>query len=139
MDSELVVQKIESLRRAVERIREKTPADPEVLERDYDLQDIIAVNLQRAIQLSVDVGAHLIADRGLSSPTSMSDTFAVLEQEDVIDHALADRLRRAVGFRNLSVHEYEKIDWKRVHRTVTEHLSDFSDFAAVILNKTNET
>jgi hypothetical protein len=42
------VQKLESLRRCVHRIETKCPADPAVLEADFDLQDIVSLNLSRA-------------------------------------------------------------------------------------------
>lgn len=41
----------------------------------------------------------------------------------------AQRLRKAVGFRNLAVHEYARIDWDIVHAILLHHLDDFSTFA----------
>ena len=61
MDREVVEQKLESLRRCLARIESKCPVDPLVLVADFDLQDIVSLNLSRAVQLSVDIGAHLIA------------------------------------------------------------------------------
>jgi hypothetical protein len=49
MDRDLVAAKLESLRRCVERIAEKTPPASQELEQNADLQDIIALNLQRAV------------------------------------------------------------------------------------------
>jgi uncharacterized protein YutE (UPF0331/DUF86 family) len=40
-------------------------------------------------------------------------------------------LRRAVGFRNLSVHAYDQVDWERVLEIVNERLDDFRKFAEV--------
>jgi hypothetical protein len=62
MDREVIEQKLESLRRCLQRIVEKCPPDPALLSRDPDLQDIITLNLSRAVQLCVDLGTHLIAD-----------------------------------------------------------------------------
>lgn len=42
MDRDLIESKLESLRRCVERIAAKTPASSEQLQRDLDLQDVIA-------------------------------------------------------------------------------------------------
>jgi uncharacterized protein len=56
MDRDLVEAKLESLRRCVERIAAKTPSSADQLAQNPDLQDIIALNLQRAVQLSVDFG-----------------------------------------------------------------------------------
>ena len=61
MDREVVEQKLESLRRCLQRIQAKCPADAESLVADFDLQDIVSLNLSRAVQLCVEIGAHLIA------------------------------------------------------------------------------
>ncbi len=133
MDKDLVLEKLESLRRCVERIRSKTPASAQKLREDWDLQDIIAVNLERAVQLCVDLGLHVVSDRGVSAPQTMAGTFAALERESLIDSEIAKRLAKAVGFRNIAVHAYRDIDWEIVHRIVVDHLEDFSGFARQIL------
>lgn len=68
MDREVVDQKLESLRRCLLRIESKCPADASLLATDFDLQDIVSLNLIRAVQLSVDIGAHLIADMDVPPP-----------------------------------------------------------------------
>ena len=71
MDREVIEQKLESLRRCIQRVAEKCPDNPETLERDPDLQDIIALNITRAVQLCVDIGAHLIAVMEVPPPDTM--------------------------------------------------------------------
>jgi uncharacterized protein YutE (UPF0331/DUF86 family) len=133
-DRDLLDAKVESIERCLKRIEERTPATPEALEADYDAQDIISVNLQRAVQLSVDLASHLITTRGWPAPDTMGAAFTTLEREGILDADLADRLRRAVGFRNVSVHEYEEVDWRRVYSMVTERLGDFRDYAERVVH-----
>jgi len=132
VDGDLIRQKLESLRRCVQRVDEKCPADAATLERDPDLQDIVTLNLSRAIQLCVDVGAHLIASADAPAPTTMAQTFDWLARSGVLTPELAGRLRRAVGFRNIVIHNYEAIDWQVVHALARRHLTDFEDFARAI-------
>lgn len=131
MDRELVAEKLESLRRSVERIRERCPQQLEELEKNLDYQDIIALNLSRAVQLCVDIAAHYIASTTLSPPRTMGEAFVKLEEEQVITPELGERMRKAVGFRNIAVHNYEAINWEIVHQVCRLHLSDFQDFAKV--------
>ena len=135
MDREMILIKLESLRRCVQRISDKCPADAETLVRDFDLQDILALNLSRAVQLSVDIGAHFIADLGVQPPDTMGQTFDVLNQAGLIDAGLAGRLKKSVGFRNVAVHNYEAINWKIVHAIARNHLGDFAEFAKAIASK----
>lgn len=129
MDREIVEQKLESLRRCLRRIETKCPADAEALATDFDLQDIVSLNLSRAVQLSVDIGAHLISGMDVAAPDTMGQTFDILAQENVVSSALAVNLKRAVGFRNIAVHNYEAINWHIVHSIAKNHLADFSEFA----------
>jgi uncharacterized protein YutE (UPF0331/DUF86 family) len=133
MDEDLIRQKLESLRRCVLRVREKCPADAATLERDPDLQDIVTLNLSRAIQLCVDIGAHLIAEVDVPAPVTMGQTFDGLARVGVLTPDLARKLRRAVGFRNIVVHNYEAIDWQVVHALADSHLSDFTDYARAVM------
>lgn len=97
-------KKLESLRRCVRRIEQKCPPQPQTLADDPDLQDILSLNLTRAVQLAVDMGAHIIAGLEVPAPGTMGQTFDVLAEQGVLDGALAAQLKKAVGFRNIAVH-----------------------------------
>ena len=132
MDREVISEKLESLSRCVRRVTEKCPAEPEILLNDVDLQDIIALNLFRAVQLCVDIAAHIIADLDSEPPETMGQTFDILAGAGVLGGALASRLKKAVGFRNIAVHNYEGINWRIVHSIARHHVNDFKDFAGAV-------
>ncbi len=133
MDREVTEQKLESLRRCLRRVEAKCPADPLALMTDFDLQDIVALNLSRAVQLAVDIGAHLIAGMEVPPPGTMGQTFDLLAQQGVLTPELATRLKQSVGFRNIAVHNYSNINCLIVHSIVKSHLGDFSEFARAIV------
>ena len=62
MDREVIAQKLESLRHCLQRIESKCPADAQTLATDPDLQDIVALNLSRAV-LQEHRGAQLRGDQ----------------------------------------------------------------------------
>lgn len=136
MDREVIEQKIESLRRCVERVRQKTPATAAALAGDPDAQDILTLNLTRAVQLCVDIGAHLIAAQNKAAPDTMGQTFDVLADMGVTSAELAVRMKKAVGFRNIAVHNYEAIDWEITHAIAARHMGDFAAFAAAVVATT---
>jgi uncharacterized protein YutE (UPF0331/DUF86 family) len=132
MDEAMLLAKFESLRRCLARIAEKKPASAATLKSDFDLQDIISVNLERAVQLCVDTGLHVLSTRDLPLPDTMAGTFRELNIIGVLDDCIAERLAKAVGFRNLAVHTYQEINWDIVFSIITERMDDFRDFAAQI-------
>ncbi len=133
MDRQVIEQKLESMRRCLGRIQAKCPATAAQLAADPDAQDIVSLNLTRAIQLAVDIGTHVIAQLETPPPDTMGQTFDRLAEAGVIDPELALRLKKAVGFRNIAIHNYEVLDWAIAHSICTHRLVDFSDYAKAIL------
>jgi uncharacterized protein YutE (UPF0331/DUF86 family) len=132
MDQSLVDAKIESLRRCVARVAAKCPPTATELAQNVDAQDIISVNLSRAVQLCIDLALHKISSSNEPAPSTMSAAFDTLARLGTIDEALAKRMKSAVGFRNLVVHQYEAMNWEIVHAICTKHLDDFRAFAVAI-------
>lgn len=132
MDRDVITEKLESLRRCIKRIEDKRPDSLEILNNDIDLQDIIVLNLTRAIQTCVDIGAHIIAGSEEKPPATMGETFDTLATMGIIDIASAERMRKAVGFRNIAVHGYDEIDFAIVYSIITKQIDDFQAFARFI-------
>jgi len=63
------------------------------------------------------------------------ETFELLAEAGIVPNELALRLRMAVGFRNIAIHNYERIDWQIVHRLCQRGLTDFEDFARIVADR----
>lgn len=132
MDTLIVEGKLDSLHRCLARVTLKSPPDVTTLANDPDLQDVIVLNLSRAVQLCVDLGAHLVSGLNQPPPNTMGEVFDRLAGAKLIDDRLADRMKKSVGFRNLAVHNYDALDWAIVHAIATRHMNDFNEFANMI-------
>lgn len=129
MDETIINEKLESLRRCVDRIEEKRPESVKELENDHDIQDILSLNLTRAVQVAVDIATHLLSDSSEPAPDSMGQAFRLLAESGMIPNELGTRMVAAVGFRNIAVHSYRQIDWAIVHAICHDRLEDFRAFA----------
>jgi uncharacterized protein YutE (UPF0331/DUF86 family) len=133
MSKKARTQKLDSMARCLKRLSDNMPVTAAALAKDVNLQDVIILNLERLVQLSVDCAMMVIAERGwLPIPDTMTGVFSKIEVQSIISPTLADHLRKAVAFRNLCVHEYDKIDWAIVFAILGSRLDDFRDFARVI-------
>lgn len=94
MDTIIIKEKLESLRKCVLRIEEKMPANADDLIGGIDLQDIIALNLSSAVQLSVDISAYVVSCLGLSAPNTMAMVFNAIDQANIIDVITANSLKK---------------------------------------------
>jgi len=133
MDKILIEQKLESLRRCIVRVIDKTPEQQEILAKDVDLQDVIVLNISRAVQLCVDIASHLVAQSNERAPATMGESFSILAKLKIIDDDTALKLRKTVGFRNLAVHNYDEINWAIVYSICKKDLPVFQSFAKMVM------
>lgn len=59
MAPDVVLRKLDALRESVQRVEERAPKTLEALLSDRDAQDVLVLNLTRAVQTCVDIGLHL--------------------------------------------------------------------------------
>jgi len=128
MDSIVIKTKLESLRKCLDRIESKRPETLEDLIQDIDTQDIIALNLERSVQLCVDIANHVLSSLDDALAMSMAESFERLSEKKIIPDELGKNLKKVVGFRNLSVHAYDKIDWHLVWNILEGDLMDLVRF-----------
>jgi len=138
MDQQIIANKIESLRRCLARVEQRCPQSVDELLNDLDAQDVLTLNLSRAIQLCVDISLHILSSSNQAMPQTMADAFTGLVKEGIISVDTEEKMRKAVGFRNIAIHEYEKINWAIVYSIATERLSDFKVFAKIISELLND-
>jgi uncharacterized protein YutE (UPF0331/DUF86 family) len=81
-----------------------------------------------AIELCVDVANHVIADQGLRVPATYAEAFDVLAEAGMLPGPERDAMVRMVGFRNVIVHEYARVEAEIVVRILRQHLDDLARF-----------
>lgn len=88
--------------------------------------------LQLAIETVFDIGTHCIASLGLPRPARYGDILPTLAAASIIQAGTAQELANMAGFRNLLVHDYTRVDRRRVHEFLRSRLDGFRRFAADI-------
>lgn len=81
------------------------------------------------------MGNHVIRRDRLGLPQSARDVFEILAQAKCIDQALADSLKRMVGFRNIAVHDCQKLLMPITVKVITEHLIEFLQYSEQMLKR----
>lgn len=131
--NDVVLEKLNNLKNCLDRIEKKKPFTIDQLKADFDFQDTITVNIQRAIQSSVDLAAHICSLKNLRTPNDMADSFVVLSENKIIEEVLALQLRKAVGLRNVLVYDYSGIDWSIVYNVAYNKMDFFKKYIEYIL------
>ena len=134
-DRDLLLTKAASVRKHLNRVIEKRNVDQRTFLKDIDRQESILFNLQMAVQNCIDIAAHIISEEGFGVPGSTNEMFYLLEENGYMDADLAEKMVSAVGFRNLIVHEYRKVEMKEVFKVAHGDVEDLNDYLKAILRK----
>ena len=123
------LNKAATIERCLARIRVVYGGEPFHLTTDLTRQESILLNLQRACEAAIDLAMHRVRRDKLGIPQDSRDAFDLLVRAGSLDPALADGLKRMVGFRNIAVHDYVRLDLEIVRAILERHLVDIGRFA----------
>jgi uncharacterized protein YutE (UPF0331/DUF86 family) len=135
---DVLLNKAASIERRVARAREEYQADPDGFAGNFTRQDAAILNIQRACEAALDMGQHVIRRERLGVPQSARDVFTLLASAGWIDTALAESLKRMVGFRNVAVHEYQSLQLPITIHVITRHLDDFLRYSVALLQRDSQ-
>lgn len=134
MENELVIfNKYTIIENCIKRINSVYDGKIDTL-KNYNLQDIIVLNLQRACQATIDIAMHIISVRNLGAPQSGKAAFSILENNNIISKEISQNMQGMIGFRNIAIHEYQELNLDILKNILDSHLSDLTEFARTILN-----
>lgn len=135
----LILQKIASIERCVSRVLEEYCRDDLPFVSNFSAQDAAILNIQRACEQVFDLTNHLIRVKAWGSPASRGAAMDILVEKGIIDDALALRLKKMNGFRNLAVHEYQKLNLDILVSIIEDHMVDFENFNKAVLGYLKES
>jgi uncharacterized protein YutE (UPF0331/DUF86 family) len=126
--NDIIINKIQSIQRCIQRAREEYTADPESFETNYTRQDAAMLNVLRACEQAIDLANYVIRQRKLGIPTASTESFDLLRQKAIITAPLADKLKKMVHFRNTVTHQYQNTDMSIVKSVIISDLKDLLEF-----------
>ena len=135
VDRDLILAKASSVKSHLNRVIEKRNIDLQTFLKDIDCQESILFNLQMAIQNCIDIAAHIISEEGFGVPGSTNEMFYLLEENGYVDTELTEKMVKAVGFRNLIVHEYGKVELKQVFEAAHKDIKNLNEYLKSIFKK----
>lgn len=128
--NEIILNKKISIERCISQIQcYYAMKNDKPFEEDFLKQDAIGMNLQRMSELAIDIANYLIKTRKLGLPQDSADAFALLRRAGLISESMMENMKGMVGFRNVLVHEYKKLDLNVMVDVIEHHLFDAQDFA----------
>jgi len=87
--------------------------------------------LHLAIECLLDIGNHIISDRGFRKPDTYAEIFEILLENKIISKALFKELEGMAAFRNILVHDYLRLDREKVYSILNDKLPSIEKLGTV--------
>lgn len=126
--NDVEINKAAIIERCLARVNEEYAGDPASL-ANPTRQDSIVLNLLRACEATIDLAMHRVRVHRLGPPQDTRDAFELLARARLLSPERAQVLKRMVGFRNVAVHEYQRLSVAIVRSIIERHLDDLRGFA----------
>jgi uncharacterized protein YutE (UPF0331/DUF86 family) len=130
LDGAVLAERAMAVERHLQRVAARLPASASELLPSTDASDAVVLHLWQTTQVVIDLGMSACLSLNLGTPASYADAFRRLAGAGIVDDALADRLARAAGFRNVVAPAYDTLDMTRVYDAATHGPADLRAFLA---------
>lgn len=124
----VIENKISSVKKYLKILKRYKKYSKEEIVKNIDLRGAVERYLYLAAQATIDLAEAVISFKKLRKPTTMSESFYILEEEEIIKSALSEKLVKMVGFRNIAAHDYEKMDYDIMYDILTNKLKNIEEF-----------
>lgn len=133
----VIESKISSILNYLKILKSYQHYSEEELKGDLTLRGAVERYLYLLSQVTIDLAESLIALKDFRRPSTYSETFHILHEENLISKDLTEKLINMAKFRNVIAHDYENLDFGIIYDVLQNHLQDIEEFLKQIKNKLN--
>lgn len=130
---EAIRDRVKKLREILANLEEVREVSEEEFISSYKHYWLAERGLQLAAETVFDIGNHILAGYYKTSPEDYEEILDLLQKKGVLSKKLRERMKGLGGFRNILVHEYLKIDERKVYRELQTGLKDLEDFISEVV------
>jgi uncharacterized protein YutE (UPF0331/DUF86 family) len=124
VNKNIIFKRLERLNEYLTILHDLQQYSFETFVADPQLYGSVERFLHLAVEVTLDLGSHIVADDQLGSVDVYRDIVRNLIAANYLDSTLGATWLDMIGFRNILVHEYATIDRKIVYDVLQNHLGD---------------
>jgi len=131
--NDVILKRLGRLEESLRRLESKKDIDKEEFKNSWELQNIILKEFEVIVECMIDIGAHIISEKGWGVPSFSSEIVDILVKNNVIPVEYGEKFKKMISFRNIIIHEYLYIDFEKVYKNL-KNLDDIREFVIYIKN-----
>lgn len=127
----VIENKISEARKYLKILERYMKYSKEEIVNDIDIKGALERYLYLAAQSVIDLADAIIAFKKFRKPTTLSESFYILNEENIISGELTEKMVKMTGFRNTIAHDYGKLNYDIVYNTLHNNLKDIEEFLEI--------
>jgi len=131
MTREIIEMHLQLIEGRLRDLKAKQPLSKELFLADPTSQGAVTYWLVQAVESCIQIGTTIVTSRKLPRSETYKDIFRTLYHQGIISESLKEELVGLVGFRNLAVHLYWKVDPEALFRVLQSGVGHIEEFARV--------
>lgn len=132
MSSAVVIEnKISNAQKYLKILERYKKYTQEEIVTNVDIKGALERYLYLLTQSVIDCAEAIIAYKKFRKPTTLSDAFYILHEENVITPRVMENMIRMTGFRNIIAHDYDMVNYDIVYNTLHNKLKDIQEFLVI--------
>ncbi len=133
----VVESKISSIKKYLKLLERYKKYEQREIEENPDFKGAFERYLYLAAQATIDLAEAVIAFKDFRRPTTYTDAFYVLDEQEFISKELSEKLINMAKFRNIIAHDYEDVDFGIVYDAGQNRFIDIEEFIGAVQEKLN--
>lgn len=125
---DIIENKISSVRKYLKALEEYRSYSLQEIQNNPTLKGATERYLYLMTQATIDLAEAVIAFKDLRKPTTLTEAFHILNEENIIPNDLTEKMTKMVGFRNAIVHDYEKFNFDIAYDVLQNKFVDVEEF-----------
>lgn len=134
LDFERLEDKVDEFHRYLKDLEEDLPKKEEAYIQNRMRRRAIEKDFELTCESLIDICNLIIAGKNLQKPSDNKESIQRLYENSIINQETTNKLKNMVGFRNLLVHRYGKIDHKESYQHLKNGIEDLHKFLKRINN-----
>ncbi len=128
VEREIVEENLKQIEEALFNLRRHGSCSFKQFSSDLDTQWIVERGFEVIIQSMLDIGAHILSSRAINGWNEYREIFLQLGRHRILPQRFAKKISGMAGLRNLLVHEYRRLDLRKIHSHLKRDLGDIERF-----------
>lgn len=135
LNKRVVESKVAKIRTLIDRIENMDFSRDQFFDESRPYQAALTFELIQCVELATDIATHIISAENLPRPETHKEVFLSLGKAGYLSTETAKAMAKAVGFRNVAIHEYddEEFDSSQVYQDYKNDVADLKKFCAEIV------